>query len=165
MKPLHSEEITSHRLSRLRVRPKFLLACAIVLIVVFLPEAISGRRLLRQTFLLAAAVAIILGWFFFLKNSKPSSGWRAFIAVVTSVYLTASLPVFLFESAQIKWLMGHPLREQYVHLWVHDGSQGFLQTLLAVVGSFFGTGRARVAFVTGSILLLILRLSMGTWVY
>ena len=162
---MHPESMASNRQSPVRARPKFLLGCAIALVVIFLPAAISGRRLVQQSFLLSAAVAITSGWFLFLQYPEPNSRWRGAVAVLASVYLTASIPVFLFESAQIRWLMGHPLREHYVHLWVHQGSQGYLPTLLGVVGSFFGRGRARVAFVVGSILLLILRLSMGAWVF
>jgi len=63
--------------------------------------------------------------------------------------------------------MRHPLHhtfEMYVWPWVHWGYQGYLPVLLGVAGSFAGRGRARIAFVVGSILLLVLRESMGTWV-
>ena len=58
--------------------------------------------------------------------------------------------------------MKHPVLSMYARPWVH---WGYLFIYLGVVGSFLGRGRARIAFVVGSILLLILRESMGAWLF
>ncbi|HTA23392.1 MAG TPA: hypothetical protein VK763_07650 [Terriglobales bacterium] len=153
--------------SNLRVRPNFVFACVVFLLVFFLPDIISGKHGLQKILLLLASVSIAVGWFFLLKPREPNSKLRALVALASSVYLTASLPAFLFELSQIKWLMRHPLHhtfEMYVWPWVHWGYHGYVPVLLGVAGSFAGRGRARTAFVVGSILLLILRESMGTWV-
>lgn len=147
-----------------RVRPIFLVACAAFLAVISLPDVVHGSHVLKRVFLLMASLALVSGWFFLLRDREPNSAWRAVIALTTSVYLTVSVPVFLFEMSQIKWLMRHPMNRVfaiYVWPWVH---WGFLLVLLGVVGSFFGRGRARIAFFVGSILLTILWAATGTWV-
>jgi hypothetical protein len=164
MKP---ENPTIERSNLFRVRPIFVLGCVVFLLIFFLPDAVSGRYGVKKALLLSASVAIVSGWFFLLKYREPNSTWRVSAAFATSVYLTASLPAFLFEMSQIKWLMLHPFHhtfEMYVWPWAHWGYQGYLPVLLGVAGSFTGRGRARIAFVIGSILLLILRESMGPWV-
>jgi hypothetical protein len=164
---MNSMNPTMDRRNLFRVRPTFLLACVVFLIAFFLPDTIRGRHVVQRAFLVLASLAIVSGWFFLLKYREANSTWRTLVALVTSVYLTASVPVFLFEMSQIRWLMRHPFHhtfEMYVWPWVHWGYQGYVPVLLGVAGSFLGRGRARIAFVGGSILLLILRASMGTWV-
>ncbi len=150
------------------VRPLFLLGCVAFLVVLILPDAIRGRDGVRHSLLLFATLAIVMGWFFLMKYHEPNTKWRALVALLTSIYVTASVPVFLFELSPTRWLVRHPHHytfEMYSWPWVHGGYQGFVPLFLGVVGCFFGSGRARVAFVTGGILLLVLRASMGTWVY
>ena len=149
------------------VRAGFLLAGASLAATLALPGLIRSSHALKMLFLLLAALALGLGWFFLLRERKPNSSGRASIAFVTSVYLTLSLPVFLFEMSQWRWLVRHPLRRVfsiYVWPWAHWGYGGLIQVFLGVVGSFFGHGRARIAFVTGSVLLMILWASTGDWV-
>jgi hypothetical protein len=156
------------RTTKFHVRPTFLMACIGFLVILVLPDAIKGRYAVQQSFLIFAGLAVGTGWFFLLKYRKPNSKWRASIALVTSVYLTAFVPVFLFELSPIKWLMRHPhhyVFEMYARPWVHWGYQGYLPLLLSVVGSSLGRGWARMAFIMASVLLLVLRASMGTWVY
>jgi len=141
------------------------MACAAFIVVLVLPDAIRGRHVIQRLVLLLASLAVLSGWFFLLKYREPNRTWRAVVAAVTSVYLTASLPVFLFELSQIRWLMHHHMLSMYVRPWVHWGYQGYLPVLWGVAGSFFGRSWARIAFLVGSILLLILRASMGTWVF
>jgi len=148
-----------------RVRPKFLAGCAAALAVMILPDAIANSHILRRAVLLLAAMAVLSGWFFLVKDGPPKTKWRASVVLVAAVYLVASLPVFLFEMSQIKWLMRHPWHywfSIYVRPWVH---WGYLAAFLSVVCSFFGRGRARIAFVTGSVLLMVLRFATGGWVW
>jgi hypothetical protein len=147
-----------------RVRPRFLLACAAFIVALILPDAISGNLALQRSFLLLASIAIVAGWFFLLKYRDQNSRRRAWVALITSVCLTASVPVFYYELSPIRWIMHHPMFSNYVRPWVHWGYQGYLPVVWGVVGSFFGRGRARIAFLVGSILLWILRASMGAWV-
>ena len=87
------------------------------------------------------------------------------IALAAAIYLVVSLPVFFFELSQIRWLMLHPMRSWisvYVRPWVH---WGFTLIFFGIVGSFLARGRARIALVIGSVLLLDLRLAMGTFTY
>jgi hypothetical protein len=164
---MKSENNVIDRSNLFRVRPIFVLGCVVFLLVVFLPDAISGRHGVQKLLLLSAGVAIASGWLFLLKHREANSTLRTLVALTTSVYLTLSLPAFLFELSQIKWLMRHPFHhafEMYVWPWVHWGYQGYAPVLLGVAGSFAGRGRARIAFVVGSILLLVLRESMGIWV-
>jgi L-asparagine transporter-like permease len=124
--------------------------------------------MIQRAFLALASLAILSGWFFLLKYREPNSTWRTSVSLATSVCLTAYLPIFLFELSQTKWLMHQPLHHafsMYVWIWVRWAYQGYLVLVLGVAGSFLGRGRARIAFVVGSILLLILRASMGTWVF
>lgn len=147
------------------VRPKFLAGCVAVLMVLILPDAVAQSHVLKRVVLLLAALAILAGWLLLLKDGGPKTTWRAQIALVGSVYLVVSLPVFLFEMSQIKWLMRHPWHQwlsMYVRPWAH---WGYTFVLLSVICSFLGRGRARIAFVTGSVLLLMLRFATGTWVY
>lgn len=160
----HAHPAGIDRKSLFRVRPIFLIACAAFLAVITLPGVVHGSHILKRVFLLLATLALLSGWFFLLRDREPNSTWRALIALITSVYLTVSVPVFLFEMSQIKWLMRHPMNRVfaiYVWPWVH---WGVLLVLLGVVGSFFGRGRARIAFLVGSVSLMILWAATGTWV-
>jgi hypothetical protein len=149
-----------------RVPPKFLVGCAVAVAVLILPGVVAQSYVLKRVVLLLAALAIFAGWCLLLKDSDHSKvSWRALIALIASVYLVVSLPVFLFEMSQVKWLMRHPWHywlSMYVRPWVH---WGYILVFLSVVCSFLGRGRARAAFVTGSVLLMVLRFAMGTWVY
>jgi hypothetical protein len=151
-----------NRKTLFHVRPAFILACAALLGAIILPDALNGRHAAQRSVLLLASLAVALGWYFLLRYREPTRTWRALIALVTSAYLTASLPVFLFELSQIRWLMRHPWPSMYVMPWVR---WGYLLVLWGVVGSLVGRGRARIAFVVAGVLLMILRASMGTWVF
>ena len=109
-----------------------------------------------------AAIAIAAGWVFLFTQSERSSSWRAVIAFAISLYLTLSLPAYLLELSPLRWFMEHPAVTVYAKPWVQ---WGWMLILTGVVGSFFGSGRARVAFVVGSVLLLVPWAGMGTWVY
>ncbi len=151
--------------SWLRLRPKFLAGCAAVVAVLILPDVIARFRILEGVALLSAALAILVGWFLLLKDSPPKRTWRSVIALITSVYLVASLPVFLFELSPWRWFVRHPWHSwfsMYSMPWVH---WGYIFMSLSVIGSFLGRGRSRIAFVTGSVLLMALREAMGTWVF
>jgi hypothetical protein len=157
-----------NRTHRFRVRGSLLIGGAFVLCVAFLPGIVSGSYILKRAFLISASAAIATGWFFLFKDHEPNSTWRVWLAGITSVYLTVCLPAFLFEMSQIKWLMLHPMHRlfsMYVSPWVHFGFQGLLFVAGGVLGSLFGRGRARVAFLVGATLLLILRIAIGDWVY
>jgi hypothetical protein len=148
-----------------RVRPKFLAGCAAVVVVLILPDAVAQSQILKGVVLLLAALAILSGWLLLLKDGGPKTTWRALITLIASVYLVVSLPVFLFEMSQIKWLMRHPWHHwlsMYVRPWVH---WGYILVFLSVICSFLGRGRARIAFVAGSVLLMVLRFATGTWVF
>ncbi|MGA9495287.1 MAG: hypothetical protein WA718_11220 [Terriglobales bacterium] len=149
----------------LGVRPKFLAGCAAVVAVLILPDTIAQLHILKRVVLILAALAILAGWLLLLKDGGPKTTWRALTALVGSVYLVVSLPVFLFEMSQMRWLMRHPWHQwlsMYVRPWVH---WGYTFVFLSVICSFLGRGRARIAFVVGSVLLLMLRFAMGIWVY
>jgi len=161
---MNSTNPTVTRTTLFSVRATFVVACVALLVVLFLPAAIMGKHAVQRTVLVLAAVAVLSGWYFLVKYRERCSPWRTVITLVTSVYLTASIPVFLFELSQVRWLMHHRMLSLYTRLWVHQGSQGYLLVFAGVVGSFMGSGRSRIAFILGSILLMILRASMGTWV-
>lgn len=148
-----------------RVRPKFLAGCATVVVVLILPKVVAGSRILEQAVLLLAGVAILAGWFLLLKDRGPRTTWRTLITLITSVYLVVSLPVFLFELSPWKWFVRHPWHSWfslYARPWAH---WGYIFVLLSVICSFLGRGRARVTFVTGSVLLMVLWEATGTWVF
>jgi hypothetical protein len=155
-----------NRKGLLHVRPIFFFASGVFLAVVTLPDVVRGSHTLRRICLWSAALLILLGWYFLVKDRTPNSAWRKLIALITSVYLTVSLPVFLFEMSQMKWFMRHPMHHAfalYVRPWVHWGYGGILPVFLGVVGSFFGRGRARVAFLFASTLQMILWAATVTW--
>jgi len=160
-----TEDANRKRLSH--VRPIFLFASAAFLAVVTMPGVVRGSHTLKRICLWSAALLILLGWCFLVKDRPPNSLWRKLIALTTSAYLTVSLPVFLFEMSQMKWFMRHPMRhafDLYVWPWVHWGYGGILPVFLGVVGSLFGRGRARVAFLFASTLQMILWAATVTWV-
>jgi hypothetical protein len=153
------------RESPFRIRPKFIAGCAAVVIVLILPGLIARSRILEQAILFLAGVAIFAGWFLLLKDPGPKTTWRALISLITSVYLAASLPVFLFELSPWRWFLRHPWHSwlsMYSIPWVH---WGYILVFLSVICSFLGRGRSRIAFATGSVLLMMLREAMGTWVF
>ena len=146
-----------------RVRPRFLAGCAAVLVVLILPGLIAHSHLERAVLVLAA-LAILAGWFLLLRDPGPKTTWRTLITLITSVYLVASLPVFFFELSPVRWLWRHPWSSWfaiYVGPWVH---WGYIFVYLSAICSFLGRGRARIAFVIGSVLLVVLREAMGTWI-
>jgi len=147
------------------VRPRFLAGCALVVALLLLPDVVAQSHILERVVLLFAALVIFLGWFLLVRDGEFKTTWRSVAALTASIYLVVSLPVFVFEMSQIKWLMLHPWHHWfsiYARPWVHWGN-AFI--ILSIIGSFLGRSRARTAFVTGSILLLVLRAAMGTWVY
>ncbi|MFZ0300901.1 MAG: hypothetical protein WAM13_21310 [Candidatus Sulfotelmatobacter sp.] len=130
--------------SWLRLRPKFLSGCAAVVAVLILPDVIARFRILEGAALLSAALAILVGWFLLLKDSPPKRTWRSVIALITSVYLVASLPVFLFELSPWRWFVQHPWHSwfsMYSMPWVH---WGYIFMFLSIIGSFLGRGRSRI---------------------
>jgi hypothetical protein len=148
-----------------RVRPKFLAGCAAAVSVFFLPDVVAESHTLKRVVLLLAASAILSGWLLLLKDRWPKTTWRRATVTIVSIYLVISLPGFLIEMSQIKWLMLHPWHHWlsiYVRPWVH---WGYILVPLSVICSFFGRGRPRVAFVTGSVLLMVLWIATGTWTY
>lgn len=147
-----------------RIRPKFVAGCAAVIAALILPDAIARSHIAMRIVLLLAAAAILVGWFLLAKD-WPKITWRALIALGAAVCLIVSLPVYVFEMSQVRWLIRHPWHywlSMYVRAWVH---WGYIFIFLSVICSFFGRGRARIAFVTGSVLLMVLRFAMGTWVF
>ena len=148
------------------VRPIFFLVCFIALVLWFVPRLIGNRHGAQQTFFFFACAAIVMGWFFFLKYREVNGIWRSFIFVLTSACLTASLPLFLVELSGGKYatFTAHShLFSSYERIWINWGFQGYIPVLLGIVGSVFGGGRSRFAFLMGGIALLALRESMGTW--
>lgn len=151
--------------SHFTVRPRFLAGCAAVLAVLFLPDLVAESYAAKVLVLLLATAFILAGCLLLLGEHEQTYSWRSLISLIAAVYLVISLPVFLFEISQIRWLMRHPWHHWfslYVRPWVH---WGYLFICLSIIGSLLGRGRARIAFVTGSLLLLVLRGATGTWVY
>lgn len=147
------------------VRSKLLAGCALVVALLFLPDVVAQSHIMKRVVLFIAALAIFLGWFLLVRDGELKTTWRSVAALSASIYLVVSLPVFVFEMSQIKWLMRHPWHHWfsiYVRPWVH---WGYAFIILSIIGSFLGRGRARTAFVTGSSLLFVLWAAMGTWVY
>ncbi len=146
-----------------RVRPGFLLSCIALLAAFLLPDAIAHRHNLQLAFLAASGIATAFIWLFLMKEHIPGHPWRSWLAAITCLYLTASIPAFLIElRATVAGVIAHPWSSMYLRPWVHWGMS---LVLLGVVVSFFARGRTRVALVTGSILLLIVRFSIPWWWY
>jgi hypothetical protein len=145
-----------------QVRPTFLLACVAVLAALGSPGAIRGHQSVQRVLLLFAGVAIASGWFFLFRDRERNTTWRASIALVTSIYLTVSIPAYCFAFfATFWWIFQHRAVWIFLRPWA---SWGDVLVDLGVAGSFFGRGRTRIAFLVGSILLLILRESTGKWI-
>jgi hypothetical protein len=145
------------------VRPLFLLTCFGFLLMFLLPDAIRGNRTGHWLLFIFGSLAVILGWCFYFGDPEKTSKWREFVSLLTALYLTASIPVYFFEFSPVKWFMrGHSWPSLYVRPWVH---WGFIFVFLGVVGSLFGSGRARIAFTTSSILLALLWESMARWIF
>jgi hypothetical protein len=158
---MNSMDPVAHRRNLFRVRPAFLLACAGFLVAIILPDALRGKPTVQRVFLLLASLVIASGWFLLLKYREPNSTWRKLVALVTSVYLTLSIPAFFFELSPVRWFL-NPVISMYEWPWAHWGR---LLIYFGVAGSLLGRGRARIAFVVGSILLLILRASFRGWIF
>jgi len=139
-----------------QVRPRFLAGCAAVLFILILPDAIKSAHLQRPVLLLGS-LAIVLGWFLWKPRESIPMG-RSVIALAASLYVTLFAPVvFLMFFLHQPWRYHALLVLRYAPSW-HDWS--LVLACLCVAGSFFGRGRARIAFVVGSTLLLVLQLSM-----
>lgn len=147
---------------RFQIRPSVLIGCALLFAVVILPIFFSHRGYAQMCLLLAASLCVISGWFVLVRYRELDTTWRGWIALFTSAYLTASVPGFFIEFSPVTWFMHAHWASLYVRPWVH---WGFLFVYLSVAGSFLGRGRARIAFVLASVLLLILWESMGRWIY
>jgi hypothetical protein len=147
------------------VRPRFLLGCAVCLLVLILPGLAGKRLFVQRAYLTFASLAILSAWLFLLKSDETRSKWRSSVALATSLYLTASIPIFLYELSDVRWRIRHPLPQPlistYVWPWVH---WGYLLLLLGFAGSFFAQGRVRIALLTASVLLLALRVAMVVWI-
>jgi hypothetical protein len=148
-----------------RIRPGFILVCAACLLTLILPDLASKRPIVQRAYLTIACLAILSAWFFLLKSHGTGSKWRSYIALATSFYLAASIPIFLYEMSSVRWVLRHPLPQLltsiYLWPWVHWGT---LLLLLGFAGCFFGQGRVRIALLTASVLLFVLRVATGTWV-
>ncbi len=147
-----------------RVRRGFLLSCMALTAAFFLPSAIAHRHNVQLVFLAASALATAFGWLFLRKEGIPNSSWRSVLAITTCAFLTLSLPAFFIEvSASMSFAFApHQWTSLYLRPWAR---WGMLLALLAVIASFFARPRARVALVTGSILLMVVRFSIPWWWY
>jgi len=79
------------------VRPRFLLACAVVLLILILPSVGWQRPLVQAVYVVIASLAILSAWYFLLKPRDSASRARTMITVATSLYLTASIPIFVYQ--------------------------------------------------------------------
>lgn len=153
------------RNNRLVVRPHFLLACAAVFLILILPSVGWHKPLVQGLYVLIASLAILSAWYFLLTPRDGAGRARTMITLATSLYLTASIPIFVYQFSGIRWRLQHPLPDSlismYVRPWVH---WGFLLLALGLAASFFAQGRERIALLTASVFLLALRASMGTWI-
>lgn len=148
---------------RLRVRPIVLIGCASLLAVVFLPHIFRQMRSAELSLLVLASASAILGWFFLPKYKETNNKWRAWIAILTSMYLTISLPAFFFELSPAKWFLhSHRWPSLYVRPWVHWGP---IPVYLSVIGAFYACGKFRIAFVVCSVSLVILWEALGWWTF
>ena len=143
-----------------RVRPAFIVGCVVFIVALLLPDAIARRVLIQRSFLAGASLAVAFGWWLLLRHREFRRGWRGAVTFLTALYLTASIPAFFFELSSFRLLLRHPELSIYLGPWVHWGR---ILIFLPVVGSVCSRGQARIALVVGSVLLLILWLSMGQW--
>ncbi len=154
----------------LQVRPAFLLAFLSfsVIVVCLITVSAHPNHALKRLFLSLAALALALGWFFLIKDWRSICPWRAWVALITTIYATISLPVFLFEMNQIYWLALNPMHRRfsaYVSPWVHSSGNGLLLVFLGLVGSFYARGRSRIALIIANTFLLVLRFWTIRWVF
>jgi hypothetical protein len=148
--------LPTERQGRFHARPAFLFGCAIFLLVFFIPGIVAHKAHAQRVLLGLAIVAIISGWFFLLTHRESNSRWRSAVALAASIYLTMSLPAFAYELSSFNWLLHHHAPLLYIWPFVH---WGYLLALFGLLGSFFGRGRARIAFVIASTVLMIIRLA------
>ena len=154
------------------VRSSFLVALSVCVaapvVAVYLSYVISPSHNLKMAVWALASGAVLTGWFFLFNDHTPNDTLRTWIAVATSIYLTASLPTFLFEISPFRWFAFNPMHREfsmYVSPWIYGGFHGLFLVLAGVAGSFFGRGRARIAFLISSVLLLILWAATMPWVH
>ena len=150
------------RQGQFRVRPVVVISCALLFAAIILPIPFSHKYNAQMGLLLTACVCVLAGWFFLAWYREFDTTWRGWIAMATAVYLTVSLPGFFIEFSPITWFMHAHWASLYVRPWVH---WGFIYVYISVAASFLGRGRARIAFVLASVLLMILWESMGRWIY
>jgi hypothetical protein len=148
--------------TRPRVRTGVLILCAILLGIALLPTVISGRHSLQFLLLWVAVAAQLLGWILLVKNREFTLTPRGWIAAIASACVTISIPAFFFELHGLEWFMRHEWVSPYLEPWVH---WGFLLIPLGALGSSLGRGRSRLAFLAGSVLLLILWQSAKAWIF
>ncbi len=149
------------RPAALSVRPKFLLICGIGLLALMIPDAIADRYWAQFGVLVLATIALLTAWLLLLAD-RPIHDRRSISLAIAMIYLTLSLPVFLFELSPMKFLLKHPLLSAYAKPWVH---WSYAMILLGVASSFLARGRIRTTLLISSVLLLLLRASMGVWVF
>ena len=137
---MNSMNATLDRKGPFHVRPGLLLFCtAFVLLLVCslgpLPDLIRGP-FAQGAILLVASAAIAVGWFCTAKYSEPNSAWRALVALITSLYLTVSIPAyFLALFATIGWFLHHRMFWAFLRPWARWGS---VLVYMGFAGSFFG---------------------------
>jgi len=147
-----------------RIRPIFIATSLVGVAVLITPHLVAQSYLLKRAVLFLASLSTIAGWFFMLRETGKFT-LRQLPELIAAIYLLISLPVFLFEISQVRWLALHPWHNwfsMYVRPWVH---WGYFLILVSVICSLLGRGKARVAFVAGSLLLMVLRFATGSWVY
>ena len=147
---------------RNEVRPALILTVIAILSIVIFPGAIAGKPRLQSAGIMLAALVVAFDWYFLLKDRSYEKSWRFTITLATGIYITASVPTFLFELYQVKWIGQHHVISLYVRPWVYGGYSLVLGT---VIGAMCGRGKVRVAGLVATTILAIIRLSMGTWVY
>jgi hypothetical protein len=152
------------------IRPRFLAALslwiAVPVVVIYFGILVSHNHVLKMFIWMSSILALLTGWYFLLKDHEPHSRWRAWIALITSIYLAASLPTFLFEISPFRWFVIHPMHREfsgYVLPWIYWG-RGSIFVLAGVAGSLCGRGRARAAFLLTSVLLLTLWFATMPWI-
>jgi hypothetical protein len=155
-----------------RVRRGFLLAFSKFLVtliaVLCIPDFVSQSHDKKVACLSVAGLSLLAGWVFLIQERRPPNSWRAWIALITAVYLTLFLPAAFIEISPFRWLTRHnPMHHAfsaYVSPWIIYGYHGFIFVLAGIFGSLFGVGRARVAFYIGSVLLMILYFATNPWI-
>ena len=144
-----------------RPRPVVVMACAVLLAIGAGPFAFSHRYHAQLGLLVSATLCVVFGWMAFFRYREGESSLRGRIALITSVYLTLSLPAFFIEFSPLLWFVHAHWARIYVRPWIH---WGFVPIYLSVACAFFGRGRSRVAFILASTLLAVLWESMSRWI-